>query len=130
MITGAKINWESGERKHERSIVSVQRSSDDILDRAIHFRNLPDSASWYHLTPILWLHKHSSLSLHVEGGYFHHKDMRTRLKVPKCEICDRSDFHYFYTIKPFWIDDFGVKILTYFFKFWGSQASFSFLCAS
>jgi hypothetical protein len=52
------------------------------------------------------------------------------LKVPKCEIFDRSDFHYFYTIKPFWIDDFGVKILTYFFKFWGSQASFSFLCAS
>ncbi len=52
------------------------------------------------------------------------------LKVPKCEIFYRSDFHYFYTIKPFWIDDFGVKILTYFFKFWGSQASFSFLCAS
>ena len=52
------------------------------------------------------------------------------LKVPKCEIFDRSDFYYFYTIKPFWIDDFGVKILTYFFKFWGSQASFSFLCAS
>jgi hypothetical protein len=52
------------------------------------------------------------------------------LKVPKCEIFDRSYFHYFYTIKPFWIDDYGVKILTYFFKFWGSQASFSFLCAS
>ena len=52
------------------------------------------------------------------------------LKVPKCEIFDRSDFHSFYTIKPFWIDDFGVKILTYFFKCWGSQASFSFLCAS
>ncbi len=52
------------------------------------------------------------------------------LKVPKCEIFDRSDFHYFYNIKPFWIDDFGVKILTYFFKFWGSRASFSFLCAS
>jgi hypothetical protein len=48
------------------------------------------------------------------------------LKVPKCEIFDSSIFHYFYTIKPFWIDDFGVKILTYFFKFWGSQASFSF----
>jgi hypothetical protein len=52
------------------------------------------------------------------------------LKVPKCEIFHRSDFHSFYTIKPFWIDDFGVKILTYFFKFWGSQASFSFLSAS
>ncbi len=49
-----------------------------------------------------------------------------RLKVPKCEIFDRSDFHYFYTIKPFWVDDFVVKILTYYFNFWGSQASFSF----
>jgi hypothetical protein len=47
------------------------------------------------------------------------------LKVPKCEIFDRSDFHYFYTIKPFWVDDFVVKILTYYFNFWGSQASFS-----
>jgi hypothetical protein len=48
------------------------------------------------------------------------------LKVPKCEIFDRSDFYYFYTIKPFWVDDFVVKILTYYFKFWGSQASFTF----
>ncbi len=48
------------------------------------------------------------------------------LKVPKCEIFDRSDFHYFYTIKPFWVDDFVVKILTCYFKFWGSQASLSF----
>jgi hypothetical protein len=37
--------------------------------------------------------------------------------VPKCEIFDRSDFHYFYTIKPFWVDDFVVKILTYYFNF-------------
>jgi hypothetical protein len=48
------------------------------------------------------------------------------LKVPKCEIFDRSDFHYFYTRKPFWVDDFVVKILTYYLNFWGSQASFSF----
>jgi hypothetical protein len=48
------------------------------------------------------------------------------LKVPKCEILDRSDFHYFYTMKPFWVDDFVVKILTYYFNFWGSQASFIF----
>jgi hypothetical protein len=48
------------------------------------------------------------------------------LKVPKCEILDRSDFHYFYTIKPFWVDDFVVKMLTYYFNFWGSQASFIF----
>ncbi len=52
------------------------------------------------------------------------------LKVPKCEILDRSDFHYFYTIKPCWVDDFVVKILTYYFNFWGSQASFIFLCVS
>jgi hypothetical protein len=32
------------------------------------------------------------------------------LKVPKCEIFDRSDFHDFYTIKPFWVVDFGAKI--------------------
>jgi hypothetical protein len=44
----------------------------------------------------------------------------TVLKVPKCEIFDRSDFHDFYTIKPFWVSDFGVKILTCYFNFWGS----------
>ncbi len=32
------------------------------------------------------------------------------LKVPKCEIFDRSDFHDFYTIKPFWVGVFGAKI--------------------
>jgi hypothetical protein len=44
------------------------------------------------------------------------------------EIFDRFDFHYryFYTIKLFWVDEFVVKILTYYFNFWGSQASFSF----
>ncbi len=34
----------------------------------------------------------------------------TALKVPKCEIFDRSDFHDFYSIKPFWVGDFGAKI--------------------
>jgi hypothetical protein len=33
-----------------------------------------------------------------------------RLKVPKCEIFDRSDFHDFYPIKSLWEGDFGVKI--------------------
>ncbi len=37
---------------------------------------------------------------------------RLPLKVPKCEIFDHSDFHNFYTIKPFWVDDFGAKIWT------------------
>jgi hypothetical protein len=27
------------------------------------------------------------------------------LKVPKCEIFDRSDLHDFYAIKPFWVGD-------------------------
>jgi hypothetical protein len=31
-------------------------------------------------------------------------------QVPKGEICDRSDFHDFYTIKSLWEGDFGVKI--------------------
>jgi hypothetical protein len=31
-------------------------------------------------------------------------------QVPKCEIFDRSDFHDFYSIKPFWVGDFGAKI--------------------
>jgi hypothetical protein len=31
------------------------------------------------------------------------------LKVPKCEIFDRLDFHDFYTIKSLQEDDFGVK---------------------
>jgi hypothetical protein len=49
------------------------------------------------------------------------------LKVPKCEILDRSDFHYFYTIKPFWVDDFVVKILTFYFNFWGESSLIYFL---
>ncbi len=46
------------------------------------------------------------------------------------EIFNCSDFHYFWTIKPFWVDDFVVKILTYYFNFWWRQASFIFWCAS
>ena len=33
-----------------------------------------------------------------------------RLKVPKREIFDRSDFPDFYTIKSLRVGDFGVKI--------------------
>jgi hypothetical protein len=39
------------------------------------------------------------------------------LKVPKCEIFDRSDFPDFYTIKSSWVGDFAVKILTYYLYF-------------
>ncbi len=36
------------------------------------------------------------------------------LKVPKCEIFHRSDFHDFYTIKSPREGDFGVKIIFFF----------------
>ncbi len=36
--------------------------------------------------------------------------MESKLKVPKCEIFNRSDFHDFYSIKSFWVGDFGAKI--------------------
>jgi hypothetical protein len=39
------------------------------------------------------------------------------LKVPKCEIVDRSDFPNFYTIKSSWVGDLVVKILIYYFYF-------------
>ncbi len=42
------------------------------------------------------------------------------LKVPKREIFDRSDFPNFYTIKSSWVGNLFVKILTYYFNFWGS----------
>ena len=35
---------------------------------------------------------------------------RPLLKVPECEIFDRSDFPDFYTIKSLRMGDFGVKI--------------------
>jgi hypothetical protein len=39
------------------------------------------------------------------------------LKVPKCEIFDRSDFPDFYTIKSSWVGDLVVKILAHYFNF-------------
>jgi hypothetical protein len=32
--------------------------------------------------------------------------VRINLKVPNCEIFDRSDFHDFHTIKSLWAGDF------------------------
>ncbi len=40
-----------------------------------------------------------------------------KLKVPKREIFDRSNFPDFYAIKSSWKGDLVVKILTYFFNF-------------
>jgi hypothetical protein len=44
--------------------------------------------------------------------------------VPKCEIFDRSDFPYFYTIKSFWVGDLVVKILTYYLISEGAKTHF------
>ncbi len=41
------------------------------------------------------------------------------LKVPKCEIFDRSDFDDFYTINSLCEGDFGVKIKNLMKIFWG-----------
>jgi hypothetical protein len=45
------------------------------------------------------------------------------LKVPKCENFHRTDFFYFYTIKPLWVGDFRAKIKNLNFNilgvFWG-----------
>jgi hypothetical protein len=32
------------------------------------------------------------------------------LKVPKCENFHRTDFFYFFTIKPLWVGDFRAKL--------------------
>jgi hypothetical protein len=41
------------------------------------------------------------------------------LKVPKCEIFDRSDFDDFYTIKSLCEGDFRVKIKKFSKNIWG-----------
>jgi hypothetical protein len=54
----------------------------------------------------------------------------SNLKVPKCEIFDRSDFHYFYTIKSLWEGDFGVKIKKFLNNilglFWGQEIPYTY----
>jgi hypothetical protein len=55
-----------------------------------------------------------------------HRQDLSNLKVPKREIFDSSDSPDFYTIKSSWVGDLLVKILTYYFNFWESQAAFSF----
>jgi hypothetical protein len=51
----------------------------------------------------------------------------TLLKVPKCEIFDRSDFPDFYTIKSLGVGDFGVKIKKFSKIFRGSFRGAKFL---
>jgi hypothetical protein len=33
--------------------------------------------------------------------------------------------HYFYTINPFWVGNFGAKVLTNYLNFWESKAPFN-----
>ncbi len=45
--------------------------------------------------------------------------------MPKCKKFHRTDFFYFYTIKPLWVGDFRakikkIKILIFKESFWGS----------
>jgi hypothetical protein len=99
-------------------------------------RGLPEQiVDWWKKRVVMRLTQSTGLTIHVvvkgeDSGLGSQNapqaTWHNSLKVPKCEIFDRSDFHYFYTIKPFWGDDFVVKILTFYFNFWGSQASFSF----
>jgi hypothetical protein len=39
-----------------------------------------------------------------------HSQTIPNARVPSYEIFYRSDFHDFYTIKPFWVGDFGTKV--------------------
>ncbi len=52
------------------------------------------------------------------------------IKVPKCEIFDRSDFHNFYTIKSLWEGDFGVNIIIFFWGggglIWGQEIPYAY----
>ncbi len=48
------------------------------------------------------------------------------LKVPKCENFHRTDFIYFYTIRPLWVGDFRVKIKNSKFQYLGGLLGVSF----
>jgi hypothetical protein len=41
--------------------------------------------------------------------------------VPICKIFYQSGFHDFYTIKPFWVGDFGAKYKLFFYSFGGAR---------
>ena len=52
--------------------------------------------------------------------------IKKTLKVPKCENFHRTDFFYFYTIKPLWVGDFRVKSKFKILIFRGSFGGFFF----
>jgi hypothetical protein len=53
--------------------------------------------------------------------------MHSRLKVPKCEIFDLLYFRDFYTIKPFWVGDFGAEIYINFILYFRGIGIIQFL---
>ncbi len=63
-------------------------------------------------SPPTRLFRQHVVSLSQSSGLLCH-----RLKVPKREIFDRSDFPDFDTIKSSWVGDLLLKILTYYFNF-------------
>jgi hypothetical protein len=43
--------------------------------------------------------------------------LRTYKRCPSVRLSNGSDFHDFYTIKPFWVGDSGAKALNNYFNF-------------
>jgi hypothetical protein len=89
-----------------------------------------------HNRPIAVADTYQTSSSHVAGNYptrgssalfSPHQDMSgTVFKGAQVRFSIAPIFHYFYTIQPFWVDDFVVKMLSYYFNFWGNQAPFIF----
>jgi hypothetical protein len=69
---------------------------------------------WRVLSVILKKSPSNMFSMEIAIRTAHH---RLILKVPKCEIFDRSDFPDFYTIKSSWVGDLVVEILAYYLNF-------------
>ncbi len=65
--------------------------------------------------------------LSLDSPHLLRKSQIKYLKVPKCEIFDRSDCHDFYPIKSLWEGDFGVKIKCLKQIFMGSFGAAKFL---
>ncbi len=50
--------------------------------------------------------------------------LSAQIKGAYCEIFDRSGLHDFYTMKPFWIGDFGIKYKRVTLIFRGARRQF------
>jgi hypothetical protein len=73
----------------------------------IHRREICQFKVLPHFKPV-FSHTGSVAKLQKQGDIpMNLQDKRDILKESKCEIFDGSYFHDFYTIKPFWVGDFG-----------------------